>query len=49
VNRVEELKESIPRMKSDIANKTAEVDKMVKEERNLSMQCNKLRTEVRTG
>ncbi|XP_037708977.1 structural maintenance of chromosomes protein 4 [Drosophila subpulchrella] len=46
VARVDELKESIPRMKDEIANKTAEVDKMVKEERNLSMQCNKLRTEI---
>ncbi|XP_017134190.1 structural maintenance of chromosomes protein 4 [Drosophila elegans] len=46
VTRVDELNESIPRMKSEIANKTAEVDKMVKEERNLSMQCNKLRTEI---
>ncbi|KMY90563.1 structural maintenance of chromosomes protein 4 [Drosophila simulans] len=46
VTRVDELKESIPQMKTEIVSKSAEVDKMVKEERNLSMQCNKLRTEI---
>ncbi|KAH8308273.1 hypothetical protein KR059_009767 [Drosophila kikkawai] len=46
LTKVDELKESIPRMQTEIATKTAEVEKMVHEERNLSIKCNKLRTEI---
>ncbi|KAH8362632.1 hypothetical protein KR200_002539 [Drosophila serrata] len=46
LTRVDELKENIPRMQTEIATKTAEVEKMVHEERNLTVKCNRLRTEI---
>ncbi|XP_023033917.2 structural maintenance of chromosomes protein 4 isoform X2 [Drosophila willistoni] len=44
--QLDELSETIPRMKSDIASKTAELDKLVKEERNMTLQRNKLKEQI---
>ncbi|XP_017152259.1 structural maintenance of chromosomes protein 4 [Drosophila miranda] len=45
-NKMVEIKQSIPEMKTEIATKSAEVEKLNKEERNLSVQCTKLKVEI---
>ncbi|XP_034666662.1 structural maintenance of chromosomes protein 4 [Drosophila subobscura] len=46
VGKVGQLKQGIPEMKTEIASKSAEVEKLTKEERNLSTKCTKLRDEI---
>lgn len=44
--KLEELSTNMPQLQEEIRTKSAEVEKLAKEERNLAMQCGKLREEV---
>lgn len=46
-NKQQELTKLMPKMKEEMTTKTAEIDKLGKEERNLATKCSKLREEVR--
>ncbi|XP_030555676.1 structural maintenance of chromosomes protein 4 [Drosophila novamexicana] len=44
--KLEELSTNMPQLQEEIRTKSAEVEKLAKEERNLAMQCGKLREEI---
>lgn len=45
-SKLQELTQTMPKMKEEMTIKAAEIDKLSKEERNLSTKCSKMREEV---
>ncbi|KAH8377378.1 hypothetical protein KR093_005173, partial [Drosophila rubida] len=44
--KLEELSVNLPEIQQEMATKAAEIDKLCKEERNMALQCGKLRDEI---